>query len=219
MSRHFLSLFISAVVIALGWIGYLRIQEKLQSIELTHCESPQVAELKQPGEFPVPETYENPVDELKIIKICEGQTSRDLLDESGEKYSTAVPRTILFFNGGRHIPDIITARITSSQSSRDYGVAFEHGALNDLRAIQSPEFGSRLDSLMVEAADLCLGAYSDYRQYEVDFAALREEIESNATAYLALDFDIHSPETQVVLYYKLGAEIFQRDLSKLLNPI
>ena len=221
MIRYFFLYFFGFLIVGLGVFAYLNIENKLSQISSANSCEASVTDvaLKAPGEFPVDAKLEISANELKVVKICQGQMSRDMIDESGEKYSASVPRTILFLSAGNSTPDIITARITNAEKVREYGVAFEHGALNDLRSIQSPEFGSRFDSLLVEAADLCLGAYSDYRQYEVDFLRLREDIENQATAYLAMDFDIQSPDTQVSLYYKIGSDIFQRDVSKLLSPI
>jgi len=192
-------------------------------VEQPLIETP-IAEMPLPIGIEATETTLNLAPDLQIVKLCQGQTYRELISEANEPYSAAVSRTIAFIRGSVGNPEILAARVTNLSDAesvplKEFGVISEFGNLDDLKSIESVESQNKFEALLNEAADLCLGTYTDIKQYELDFAKFKDEIESGSTTYLSMDIDLKSPDTQVTLYYKLAGQILQKDLSGLLNPI
>lgn len=193
---------------------FSKLDQKLNDLTalLSPPESSPISEpLLEPGEMKVEvgETTHAAVadtPDLQVIKICQGQVTKELVSENGETISTFMPRTIAFLRGNTGIPEIVATQATNLAAS-DFKSEF--GTMTD------PKY----ENFLVEAANLCLGTYTDIRQYELDFAKFREEIENDATAFISLDLDLRTADNHVTLYYKISDQIFQKDFSKLLNPI
>jgi len=164
--------------------------------------------------------------QLRVVKICQGEVG----EEFG--YVRPIPKTFVFVNSTKGIPEIVTARIRNlakrsatpreiqSQRSSDLnhflmehsGVLAEHGRIKELQDLDHAKGTRRYEAMMEEALWLCTTKTDDWDQKDIEMSKLREEIMSNAGAYIAIEWPMNHDELSMEVFYEVDGRTFKADL-------
>jgi len=164
--------------------------------------------------------------QLRVVKICQGEVG----EEFG--YVRPIPKTFVFVNSTKGIPEIVTARIKNlahrsstpreiqSQRASDLnhfliersGVLAEHGSLKGLQDLDHEKGSRRYESMMEEAMWLCTTKTDDWDQKDLEMKNLREEIDAQAGAYIAIEWPMDHDDLSMEVFYEVDGQTFKADL-------
>ena len=219
-------------------VGFLVWSQRIEESSKIKCDSFATA-IVTPTIPPIPLPKPEKIPEVQVVRSCQGYLSRVTADENGEEVILRAPRSIFFISSPDGVPNIITARISNVQihdvqiqlvsslsmfdandsTLREHGILAEHGSISGLRAQDLELRQSRFQSLISEAAELCLGPIDDAAQLDIELAKFTEEINERASHYLSLDLDLQNPEAKISLYFELNGKFYRSDLPVDLRPI
>jgi hypothetical protein len=201
-------------ILATGlWFFFDKSEEKSQTAAENQPSYLRFIEVSRAELFP---SHSEP--RLEIVKICQGEMGEEL------GYVRPIPKTIVFFKSPDGTPEIITARVRQLESGQRHareiqtqnvrdlnhfllsqsGIAAEHGQLVTLREIDSEKGSSRYEALMAEATSLCTSAFEDWTQRDLEMEALRNQIESEASAYVAIEWPLNEEESSLEIFFEIN---------------
>ena len=161
-----------------------------------------------------------------MVKICQGEVG----EEFG--YIRPIPKTFVFVNSTKGIPEIVTARIRNlanrsaapadiqSQRASDLnhfliqrsGILAEHGSLKELQELDHIKGTRRYESMMEEAMWLCTEQTDDWDQKDLEMKNLREEVDGKAGAYIAIEWPMERQDLSMEVFYEVDGRTFKADL-------